>query len=441
MGLMDILSNPDFRAGAMMMGAGGPSTQPVNFGQRMAGLIGQLDAAKAAEEDRKARQAQQQAQLALLGAQLNETNAQAQQRQAQAADLQRKAEEAARVQGVIQQAFSPTTGTQANAASGITGPRPEALSTVGQRAPIDYQGLIAQGVPPELVQKLAESRNYGRDKVARTVEGRDAQGRPVTFQQDEFGNTVGAPIQQWKAPERIDTGGKVNIWDPVSLRTLTTLDKTQTPDSIASNGLGWARLNWDKSKDAADRASPAGGNVEWKQDVNGNWIGLPKQPGAGPVTPITTTAPGKREQQAQNALGIIDEASKLIDKGTNSYLGAGVDLAGRVIGASTAGATAGAQLKALEGALMMAQPRMEGPQSDKDVALYRQMAGQIGDSTVPADQKKAALTVIRQLHQRYAGGGGAAPAARSLAPAVGTVEEGHRFKGGNPADPRNWERM
>jgi len=260
MGLMDILSNPDFRAGAMMMGAGGPSTQPVNFGQRMAGLIGQLDAAKAAEEDRKARQAQQQAQLALLGAQLNETNAQAQQRQAQAADLQRKAEEAARVQGVIQQAFSPTTGTQANAASGITGPRPEALSTVGQRAPIDYQGLIAQGVPPELVQKLAESRNYGRDKVARTVEGRDAQGRPVTFQQDEFGNTVGAPIQQWKAPERIDTGGKVNIWDPVSLRTLTTLDKTQTPDSIASNGLGWARLNWDKAE--KQKAEAAGQLVE-----------------------------------------------------------------------------------------------------------------------------------------------------------------------------------
>lgn len=52
---------------------------------------------------------------------------------------------------------------------------------------------------------------------------------------------------------------------------------------------------------------------------------------------------------------------------------------------------------------MMAQPRMEGPQSDKDVALYKQMAGQIGDATVPAEQKKAALEVVKKLHQRYAG--------------------------------------
>ena len=32
-----------------------------------------------------------------------------------------------------------------------------------------------------------------------------------------------------------------------------------------------------------------------------------------------------------------------------------------------------------------------------------------------------------------------APAA--AAPQPGTVEQGHRFKGGNPADPANWERV
>jgi len=53
---------------------------------------------------------------------------------------------------------------------------------------------------------------------------------------------------------------------------------------------------------------------------------------------------------------------------------------------------------------MMAQPRMEGPQSDKDVALYRQMAGQIGDPTVPNKTKMAALDAIEELHRRYAGG-------------------------------------
>ena len=48
-------------------------------------------------------------------------------------------------------------------------------------------------------------------------------------------------------------------------------------------------------------------------------------------------------------------------------------------------------------------PKMSGPQSDKDVAMYRQMAGAIGDPTIPADQKLAAMQTIREIQNRYAG--------------------------------------
>jgi hypothetical protein len=48
-------------------------------------------------------------------------------------------------------------------------------------------------------------------------------------------------------------------------------------------------------------------------------------------------------------------------------------------------------------------PKMSGPQSDKDVALYRQMAAVIGDSTIPYDQKAAALDQVRAIQERYAG--------------------------------------
>jgi hypothetical protein len=121
------------------------------------------------------------------------------------------------------------------------------------------------------------------------------------------------------------------------------------------------------------------------------------------VVPIEAQAPGKREQQARNAIDVINSAEQLIGKATSSYAGAGVDAASRLFGVSNKGADAAAQLKALEGALMMSQPRMEGPQSDKDVQLYRQMAGQIGDSTIPVSQKQAALQTIKQLHQKYTG--------------------------------------
>src|SRR3990167_2444092 len=106
---------------------------------------------------------------------------------------------------------------------------------------------------------------------------------------------------------------------------------------------------------------------------------------------------------AGKALGLIEQAEKLLGDATGSFIGTGVDFAGRSVGLSTKGAKATAQLKALEGGLMMAMPRMDGPQSDKDTALYRQIAGQIGDSTVPTSTRKAALGTIKNLHQKYAG--------------------------------------
>lgn len=111
----------------------------------------------------------------------------------------------------------------------------------------------------------------------------------------------------------------------------------------------------------------------------------------------------KRSTQSRTVLDIIGEAEPLIDKATGSYAGAALDAAGRVIGESSTGAQAIAQLKALEGALMMNQPRMEGPQSNMDVELYRQMAAKIGDPVVPRAEKKAALQTVRGLHEKYLG--------------------------------------
>jgi hypothetical protein len=48
-------------------------------------------------------------------------------------------------------------------------------------------------------------------------------------------------------------------------------------------------------------------------------------------------------------------------------------------------------------------PKMSGPQSDKDVAMYRQMAGQIGDPTVPVADKRAAIETIKEIAARNAG--------------------------------------
>lgn len=177
---------------------------------------------------------------------------------------------------------------------------------------------------------------------------------------------------------------------------------------------------------------------------DGAWVTPPTaaNPEGGMVkTPLYAPPKGSPEnlaQSANKALGIIDEADKLLNDATGSYVGAGVDLAGQAIGKSTKGAQATAKLKAVEGSLMMAQPRMEGPQSDKDAALYKQMAGQIGDPTIPVETRRAALQTIRDINQKYASPM-QLPAQKSVI--KGQVMDGYRFKGGNPADPNAWERQ
>lgn len=72
MGLLDMFQSPDARGALAMLAAAGPSAQPLSFGQRMTGLLQQMDQQRAAEEDRKARQQMQALQAGLLSAQLKE---------------------------------------------------------------------------------------------------------------------------------------------------------------------------------------------------------------------------------------------------------------------------------------------------------------------------------------------------------------------------------
>lgn len=120
-----------------------------------------------------------------------------------------------------------------------------------------------------------------------------------------------------------------------------------------------------------------------------------------------------KAQDATEALRLIDQAEQVIGAATGSSLGNAIDRGAQAVGISTKGAQAAAQLKAIEGMLVAKMPKMSGPQSDKDVLLYRQMAGQIGDPTIPAETKRAALKSIREIQQRYASEQGAAPAATS----------------------------
>lgn len=191
--------------------------------------------------------------------------------------------------------------------------------------------------------------------------------------------------------QQIDNGGQIQFVNKNGSQ-MPTINKTLSPGELASNQLGWA--NNDVSRFNATKPTYHDG-------------ALVGPGGEITKTPMYTPPKGSPEATAQASAKItplLAEADRLLSGSTGSYLGTGADMAAGAVGISTKGARSAAQLKALEGAIMMAQPRMEGPQSDKDVALYRQMAGQIGDSTVPVETRRAALQGIKRLHDAYSGG-------------------------------------
>lgn len=138
---------------------------------------------------------------------------------------------------------------------------------------------------------------------------------------------------------------------------------------------------------------------------------------------------GATIQQADDLLnGVVRSADGTITspgkKPTGSGVGAVVDAVGGFFGRNPDGAVEAQKLKAVGAALTSKMPRMEGPQSDKDVALYKESAAEVGNPTVPIARRLAALDTVKQLWSKYerlnpdAFAGGGAPAGGGGAPRV-----------------------
>ena len=124
--------------------------------------------------------------------------------------------------------------------------------------------------------------------------------------------------------------------------------------------------------------------------------------GSGPKLTDTGKLENKRQFNMQGIGSAIAEANRLLDSNpTESGLGSAVDTAAGFFGASPRGSVEARQLEAVGGAITSKVPRMEGPQSDADTRLYKQMSGMVGDRTVPVAQRKAALKAVEDLWAKY----------------------------------------
>ena len=112
----------------------------------------------------------------------------------------------------------------------------------------------------------------------------------------------------------------------------------------------------------------------------------------------------EKTKGATTVIGLLNGIEDLIDKAHGGFFGnvyGGLEAA---VGKRSEANIADSQLNVIAGALTSQMPKMSGPQSDKDVLLYRQMAGDIGNPNIGAEAKKAAVATVRGIQDAYING-------------------------------------
>lgn len=221
------------------------------------------------------------------------------------------------------------------------------------------------------------------------------------------------PTGTWKVYSQPLPDGKVqdysyndatNEWVPKGV-PYKPIDKTP---NVILGGAGGEKPRWVQAQDPTDPTRTI-------------WINLNDQRSGGPPTGRETDM-GKRENDLQFSMrgadSIMQEAEDLLtgtvrdptgkvdptkkgDIPTGSLLGEGVDAVAGFVGATPSGAQEADRLKAVGGWLSTKVPRFQGPQSDKDTALYKEMAAQLGDASIPVARRLAALQTVRGIIATY----------------------------------------
>ncbi|MFV3416141.1 hypothetical protein ACNFH8_28145 [Pseudomonas sp. NY15436] len=278
----------------------------------------------------------------------------------------------------------------------------------------DWKSAIALGVSPDDIAKYGQAPNAGKTKVARTLEVPGINGTKQTIQLDEFGNRVGDGIDSYVAPQLVDLGGSKQFVTPTAGQGYAV---SMSPAELAANARGWAGIENQRQQNAimqdANNINRQAQRTQIVVGADGKNYLIDK--GTGSATPAVTElgaqvmsgplaeATAKNQQNMQKLGGMIQEARKILPDATSSGLGAIRDTGKRFFGKSSPEAQAAAKLGVIGGNMLMFMPRMEGPQSDRDVENYKAMAGKVSDPTIPVEERMAALDAMQILVDKYSG--------------------------------------
>lgn len=128
---------------------------------------------------------------------------------------------------------------------------------------------LAQFFPEkvDLLKKLADAPNFGRQVVARTVDVELPGGGKGVRQLDQYGNPVAEDMQGHVAPQGVNLGGKYVFTKPTAGQsfdiTMSPSERDASARGWASNALAQERLAFDK-QGGADASKPV-----WNSELGG----------------------------------------------------------------------------------------------------------------------------------------------------------------------------
>ncbi|HAV3054077.1 TPA: hypothetical protein JH928_003632 [Acinetobacter baumannii] len=316
-------------------------------------------------------------------AEIGKTNSEATKNNAQAGGftLDNSQKKFGAVQGVFQQAAM--TGDKGQVLLGL-----DALQRTGMISPEDYAHnfAIVQAMSPEDVKKYASGIAFtDKDTAPFLYQTKNNEADNATSVANNIRTT---DASRYATDIAADTADKNRAQDAQQFSQKQQLDEWLAKNKPIGTEMG---------NDGYMYAIYPGGKGVRISDERGAPIQVqPKGSNS------TVASQNEEKQRISRVNAVLDEIQGILPQATASYAGRGIDLLARGVGLATPGDVATGKLGTLGGQLVALMPKMSGPQSDKDVAMYKQMAGQLDDPTIPLQVRQAALETIRSLNNKYA---------------------------------------